>query len=74
MPLQKQSNQTIYQDKDIWINKRTGEVIEVDQIIKKVHRNGFEITYLSYFFDLFDKLGGQKYLNILSKISLQRIY
>lgn len=61
MPLQKKSNQTIYQDKDIWINQRTGEIIEADQVIKKVPRNGFEITYLSYFFDLFDKLGGQKY-------------
>ena len=28
---------------------------------KKVPRNGFEITYLAHFFDLFDQLGGQKY-------------
>ncbi|MCG4734222.1 replication/maintenance protein RepL, partial [Casaltella massiliensis] len=61
MPYQKKTNETIYQDKDVWINQRTGEVIEADQVIKKVPRNGFEITYLSYFFDLFDQLGGQKY-------------
>lgn len=62
MPLQKKSNNTIYQGKDVWINERTGETIEADQIIKKVPRNGFEITYLAYFIDLFDKLGGKKYL------------
>ena len=50
MPYQKKTNETIYQDKDVWINQRTGEVIEADQVIKKVPRNGFEITYLSYFF------------------------
>ena len=61
MPLQKKVNETIYQDRDIWINQRTGEVIEADQVIKKVPRNGFEITYLSYFFELFEQLGGQKY-------------
>ena len=61
MPYQKKTNETIYQDKDVWINQRTGKVIEADQVIKKVPRNGFEITYLSYFFDLFDQLGGQKY-------------
>lgn len=61
MPLQKKVNETIYQDRDIWVNQRTGEVIEADQVIKKVPRNGFEITYLSYFFELFEQLGGQKY-------------
>lgn len=62
MAVQKKSNNTIYQGKDIWINERTGETIEADQIIKKVPRNGFEITYLAYFIDLFDKLGGKKYV------------
>ena len=35
MPYQKKTNETIYQDKDVWINQRTGEVIEADQVIKK---------------------------------------
>lgn len=61
MPMQKKASTTIYQGKDVWVNQRTGETIEADQVIKKVPRNGFEITYLAYFFDLFDKLGGQKY-------------
>lgn len=61
MPLQKKENSTIYQDRDIWVNQRTGEVIEADQVIKKVPRNGFEITYLAYFIELFDQLGGKKY-------------
>ena len=30
-------------------------------MVKKVNRNGFEITYLTYLVDLFDKLGGKKY-------------
>lgn len=62
MALQKKSNNTIYQGKDVWVNQRTGETIEADQVIRKVPRNGFEITYLAYFMDLFDKLGGKKYV------------
>lgn len=52
---------TLYENTDVWINQRTGEIIEADKVIKKVPRTGFEITYLSYFIDLFEKLGGQKY-------------
>lgn len=40
----------------------TGEPILADEVVKKVSRTGFEITYLTYFVDLFDKLGGKKYL------------
>lgn len=61
MPLQKKEPTTIYQGSDIWINQRTGESVEADQIVKKVERSGFEITYLMYFMELFDKLGGKKY-------------
>ena len=32
-----------------------------DASITKCDRNGFEITYLAYLFDVFDQLGGQKY-------------
>ena len=53
--------ETKYEERDIWINQKTGEVAEFDKITKKVPRQGFEITYLSYFFDLFDQLGGKKY-------------
>lgn len=60
MPYQKKF-ETKYEERDIWINQKTGEVAEFDQITKKVPRQGFEITYLSYFFDLFDQLGGKKY-------------
>lgn len=62
MTLQNKSNSTIYQGTDVWVNQRTGETIEADQVIRKVPRNGFEITYLAYFMDLFDKLGGKKYV------------
>ena len=62
MTLQNKSNNTIYQGTDVWVNQRTGETIEADQVIRKVPRNGFEITYLAYFMDLFDKLGGKKYV------------
>jgi len=46
---------------DIWINERTGERIEAKTILKPVKRDNFEILYLSYMCDLFDKLGGKKY-------------
>lgn len=36
-------------------------IVEVDEVLTKTDRNGFEITYLTYLFDLFDKLGGKKY-------------
>lgn len=62
MAYQKTQNDTIYDGRDIWVNQRTGEIIEADQVIRKVQRKGFEITYLSYFIDLFDKLGGKKYV------------
>ena len=62
MTLKNKSNSTIYQGTDVWVNQRTGETIEADQVIRKVPRNGFEITYLAYFMDLFDKLGGKKYV------------
>lgn len=71
MPLHKPETKTLYQGREMYapvgINKETGELqiigdtFEADQVVKKVERQGFEITYLTYFFDLFDKLGGQKY-------------
>lgn len=47
--------------KDVWINKRTGEEIEAAKILKRVARDDFEITYIAYLMDIFDKLGGRKY-------------
>ena len=38
-----------------------GEPVLADASITKCDRNGFEITYLAYLFDVFDQLGGQKY-------------
>ena len=61
MHKQQKENDTLYAGVDEWVNKRTGEIVVADQVIKKVPRNGFEITYLSYFVELFDKLGGKKY-------------
>ena len=54
-------NSTLYRGTDRWINEKTGEIITTEQVIKKVDRKDFEITYLAYFMDLFDQLGGQKY-------------
>jgi hypothetical protein len=64
---------TIYQGKrayaevDVDLYQKTGEIKIVDtpfladNAVTKIRRGGFEITYLAYFCDLFDKLGGQKY-------------
>lgn len=68
MPYQHKPNETLYRGTSKWLQvspdyvPRDGEnVIETDDIVKKVPRAGFEITYLSYFFDLFDQLAGKKY-------------
>lgn len=74
MPYQHKSPETIYHGQEAYIRidpnalqesgevKIIGEPILADEVIKKVNRNGFEITYLAYFIDLFDKLGGKKYI------------
>ena len=73
MPLQQhKSPETIYRGQEAYVRidaqafkhgevKITGEPIIADEVVKKVNRNGFEITYLTYLVDLFDKLGGKKY-------------
>lgn len=74
MPYQHKSPETIYQGREAYVKidldalNKTGEVkpisepILADEVVKKVDRTGFEITYLAYFIDLFDKLGGKKYV------------
>lgn len=73
MPLHKKETKTLYQGKEAYIQvdleklSTTGEVeligdpFVADASLTKVDRNGFEITYLAYLFDVFDQLGGQKY-------------
>lgn len=68
MPYQHKPNETLYRGTSKWLRvpldyqpQNGEEVIETDDIVKKVPRAGFEITYLSYFFDLFDQLAGKKY-------------
>ena len=73
MPLHKKETKTLYQGKEAYVQidlqalTETGEVKQIgdpfvaDASITKVDRNGFEITYLAYLFDVFDQLGGQKY-------------
>ena len=68
MSYQKKDPETIYKGRTKWLKvpedyvpKDGEEVISADEIVKKVPRNGFEITYLAYLFNIFDKLGGQKY-------------
>lgn len=72
MSYQHKENDTIYQGREAFVRidnnlyQQTGEVkivgepIEADEVIKKVNRKGFEITYLAYFIDLFDKLGAKE--------------
>lgn len=73
MPLHKQETKTLYQGKEAYVQvdleklSQTGEIeligdpFVADASLTKVERNGFEITYLAYLFDVFDQLGGQKY-------------
>ena len=61
MALQEKEPRTIYSDREVWTNNKTGEMVEADKVITKVERQGFEITYLMYLFNLFQELGGKKY-------------
>lgn len=73
MPLHKKETKTLYQGKEAYVKvdmkaltetgevKLVGDPFVADASITKVDRNGFEITYLAYLFDVFDQLGGQKY-------------
>lgn len=73
MPKYHKETKTIYQGKEGYVQidlqalhqtgevKIVGEPIVADASITKCDRNGFEITYLAYLFDVFDQLGGQKY-------------
>lgn len=47
--------------KDVWVNRRTGEEITAAKVLKRLARDDFEITYIAYLMDVFDKLGGKKY-------------
>ena len=68
MPYQSKTPDTIYRGHSKWLKvpvnyeaKPGEDVIITDDIVRKVPRNGFEITYLTYLFDMFDKLAGKKY-------------
>lgn len=73
MPKYHKETKTIYQGKEMWVQvdpqklQETGEIrtigepVVADASITRCDRNGFEITYLAYLFDVFDQLGGQKY-------------
>lgn len=73
MPKYQKETKTIYKGKEGYVKidlqtlhetgeiKVVGEPIVADTSITKCDRNGFEITYLAYLFDVFDQLGGQKY-------------
>lgn len=60
MPKQKKENNVLYNGTDTWVNQRTGEIIEASEVIKKVNRNGFMITYLATILNLMDCLGTKK--------------
>ena len=69
----KRETKTVYRGQEVYVQidpkvlNDTGEIkvvsdpIVTDVSITKCDRNGFEITYLAYLFDVFDQLGGQKY-------------
>ncbi len=45
---------------DIWVNQRTGEVLETTEILKPINRQGFMITYITELINLLDTLGTKK--------------
>lgn len=56
----KQENKVIHQGLKRYQDLDTGEIIEASEVIKKVERNGFMITYLSAIINLIDSLGNKK--------------
>ena len=60
MPKQKVENDVIYNGKRRLQDLDTGEIFEVDDIVKKTPRNGFMITYLTTIVQLIDTLGNKK--------------
>ena len=62
MPKYHKETKTIYQGKEGYVQIDLQALHETGKLsITKCDRNGFEITYLAYLFDVFDQLGGQKY-------------
>lgn len=51
---------TMYTGKRRFQDLDTGEIIEIDEIVKRVTRQGFMITYLCAIVDLIDTLGNKK--------------
>lgn len=47
-----------------WVCQETGEMIETNEILKPISRQGFMITYLSTMLDMIEKLGNRKMLII----------
>ncbi|MES5943910.1 MULTISPECIES: replication/maintenance protein RepL [unclassified Bacillus cereus group] len=60
MPKQRTENDVIYNGKRRLQDLDTGEIFEVDDIVKKTPRNGFMITYLTAIVQLIDSLGNKK--------------
>lgn len=58
--MKSKSNDVVYTGKRRFQDLETGEIIEIDEIIKKVSRQGFMLTYLSAIVDLIDSLGNKK--------------
>lgn len=56
----KQGNKVIHKGLKRYQDLDTGEIIEASEVIKKVERNGFMITYLSAIINLIDSLGNKK--------------
>ena len=56
----KTDSKIIHKGIERWQNLDTGEIIEATEVIKKVERNGFMITYLSAIINLIDSLRNKK--------------
>lgn len=56
----KQENKVIHKGLKRYQDLDTGEIIEASEVVKKVERNGFMITYLSAIINLIDSLGNKK--------------
>lgn len=69
----KERSGTVYKGKEEWLNKATGELIEVDKIYRKQTQGNFVKAYIKGLMMMLDVVGGSKLKVVnylLDKISL----
>lgn len=60
-------NDVLIEENEVWVNQKTGEVLETSTITKKVPRGNFVIAYLGVIIQMLDGVGNKK-MTVISYI------